>query len=102
MFYEAGGKMAMGTDAGTPFNVHGDNSQELQYMVDLGISNSDALKISTANAADLMGMEDRGQIREGDFADLLIVSGNPLEDISAVADRGNHRSVIKNGLISSI
>ena len=102
MFYEAGGKMAMGTDAGTPFNVHGDNSQELQYMVDLGISNSDALKISTANAADLMGMEDRGQIREGDFADLLIVSGNPLEDISAVADRGNHRSVIKNGLMSSI
>ena len=97
MFYEAGGKMAMGTDAGTPFNVHGDNSQELQYMVDLGISNSDALKISTANAADLMGMEDRGQIREGDFADLLIVSGNPLEDISAVADRGNHRSVVKNG-----
>jgi imidazolonepropionase-like amidohydrolase len=97
MFYEAGGKMAMGTDAGTPFNVHGDNSQELQYMVDLGISNSDALKISTANAANLMGMEDRGQIREGDFADLLIVSGNPLEDISAVADRGNHRSVVKNG-----
>ena len=102
MFYESGGKMAMGTDAGTPFNVHGDNSQELQYMVDLGISNSDALKISTANAADLMGMEHRGQIREGDFADLLIVSGNPLEDISAVADRGNHRSIVKNGLISSI
>ena len=102
MFYEAGGKMAMGTDAGTPFNVHGDNSQELKYMVDLGISNSDALKISTANAADLMGLEDRGQIREGDFAVLLIVSGNPLEDISAVADRSNHRSVVKNGLISSI
>ena len=97
MFYEAGGKMAMGTDAGTPFNVHGDNSQELQYMVDLGISNSDALKISTANAADLMGMENRGKIRKGDFADLLIVSGNPLEDISAVSNKENHRCVIKNG-----
>jgi imidazolonepropionase-like amidohydrolase len=66
-------------------------------MADLGISNSDVLKISTANAADLMAMEDRGQIREGAFADMLIVSGNPLEDISAVADRGNHRSVVKNG-----
>ncbi|MCH2271168.1 MAG: amidohydrolase family protein, partial [SAR324 cluster bacterium] len=36
MFYKAGGKIAMGTDAGTPFNIHGDNCQELQYMVDLG------------------------------------------------------------------
>jgi imidazolonepropionase-like amidohydrolase len=97
MFYEAGGKMAMGTDAATPFNVHDDNSQELQYMVDLGISNSDALKISTVNAADLIGMGDREQIREGNFSDLLIVSGNLLEDISAVSSRGNHRSVVKNG-----
>ena len=61
MFYEAGGKMAMGTDAANPFNVHGDNRQELLYMVDLGISNSDALKIATTNAADLMGMGDRGR-----------------------------------------
>ena len=87
----------MGTDAGTPFNIHGDNCQELQYMVDLGISNSDALKISTANAADLMVMEDRGQIVEGFYADMLIVSGNPADDISAVANQENHRSVIKNG-----
>ncbi len=97
MFYEAGGKIAMGTDAGTPFNVHGDNSQELQFMVDLGISNSDALSFSTADAADLMGLADRGQISEGYIADLLIVSGNPLEDISVVANQKNHRSVIKNG-----
>jgi imidazolonepropionase-like amidohydrolase len=97
MFYEAGGKIAMGTDAGTPFNVHGDNSQELQFMVDLGISNSDALRFSTADAADLMGLADRGQISEGYIADLLIVSGNPVEDISVVANQKNHRSVIKNG-----
>ena len=98
MFYEAGGKIAMGTDAGTPFNVHGDNSQELQFMVDLGISNSDALSFSTADAADLMGLADRGQISEGYIADLLIVSGNPVEDISVVANQKNHRSVIKNGV----
>ena len=98
MFYEAGGKIAMGTDAGTPFNVHGNNSQELQFMTDLGISNSDALRFSTANAADLMGLEDRGQIQEGFFADLLIVSGNPVEDISTVANRDNHLSLVKNGV----
>lgn len=98
MFYKAGGKIAMGTDAGTPFNVHGDNSQELQFMTDLGISNSDALRFSTASAADLMGLEDRGQIQEGFFADLLIVSGNPVEDISAIVNQGNHLCVVKNGV----
>ncbi len=97
MFYQSGGKMAMGTDAGTPFNVHGDNCKELEYMVDLGVTNVNALKISTSNAADLMDLQDRGMIREGYYADLLIVSGNPVEDISKVADRNNHLIVVKNG-----
>ena len=87
----------MGTDAGTPFNVHGENSQELKFMVEIGISNNDALKFSTANAADLMGIADRGVIEKGFYADFLIVSGNPVEDISAVSNQENHRSVIKNG-----
>ena len=69
----------MGTDAGTPFNEHGENIQELQYMIDLGISNRDALKFSTGNAAKLSSFEKRGHIREGYFADLLIVSGNPID-----------------------
>ena len=66
-------------------------------MVELGISNSDAMQFSTASAADLMGLTDRGQIEENFYADLLIVSGNPVENISAVANQENHRSVIKNG-----
>ena len=98
MFYKAGGKMAMGTDAGTPFNVHGDNAKELQFMVDLGVSNLDALKISTANAADLMDLQDRGIIKKGFFADFLIVNGDPVKDISKVADRTNHQIVVKNGV----
>ena len=87
----------MGTDAGPPVNVHGDNTKELQYMVDLGVSNLDVLKISTVNAADLMDLEDRGIIQEGFYADFLIVNGDPVNDISKVADRTNHRIVVKNG-----
>jgi len=98
MFYKAGGKMAMGTDAGTPFNLHGDNTKELQYMADLGVSNLDVLKISTSNAADLMDLEDRGIIQEGFYADFLIVNGDPVNDISKVADRTNHKIVVKNGV----
>ncbi len=99
MFYEAGGKIAMGTDAGTPFNLHGKNLQELKFMNDLGISSKDAIKISTLNGADLMGLSDRGKIREGYFADMLVVNGNPLEDIRAISNSCNHHTVIKNGII---
>ena len=88
----------MGTDAGTPFNLHGDNTKELQYMADLGVSNLDVLKISTSNAADLMGLEDRGIIQEGFYADFLLVNGDPVNDISKVADRTNHQIVVKNGI----
>ena len=98
MFHQAGGKIAMGTDAGTPFNLHGKNQQELKYMVELGIPEKDALVSANANAGDLLGMTDRGRIGEGAYADLLIVDGNPLEDISMVSDPGNHRRVIKNGI----
>ena len=36
MYYKAGGRIALGTDAGTPFNLHGDNAMELAYMVEFG------------------------------------------------------------------
>ena len=42
-------------------------------------------------------MSDRGLLREGYWADLLIVSGNPVQDISAVSRRENHVRVVKEG-----
>jgi len=100
MFYKAGGRIAMGTDAGTPFNFHGENALELGYMVDIGISPSDALTFSTSHGADLMRLERQGSIADGQIADLLVVDGNPLEDIAMAADKTNHRMVIKTGTIA--
>ncbi len=97
MFYAAGGKMAMGTDAGTPFNMHGENAQELKYLVDVGVSNSDALSMGTGNGAKLLGLKDRGHIDEGYVADFLIVNGDARKDINAVADTSQHKMVIKDG-----
>ena len=97
-FFEGGGKVAMGTDAGTPFNLHGENALELRYMVEYGMTNLGALIASTVNAADLMGLPEQGRIEDGMQADLLIVSGNPLSDINRVADRANHLSVVKGGV----
>jgi imidazolonepropionase-like amidohydrolase len=90
----------MGTDAGTPFNLHGANADELRYMVEVGMRPTDALTASTVNAAELMRLSDRGRLAEGFAADLLIVDGNPVEDIRAVADRSRHRMIVKNGIVA--
>ncbi len=97
MFYKAGGKIAMGTDAGTPFNIHGENAMELAYMVECGMSNMDSLRAATSVGHSLMQFEDRGQIKEGFKADMLIVEGNPAEDIMQAAKTENLRTVYKNG-----
>ncbi len=98
MFHAAGGKFAMGTDAGTPFNHHGENAQELGYLVDYGLSPSEALVASTAHGADLMGPMDIGVIEAGRKADLLLVEGDPTKDIRMAAERANHRAVYKAGV----
>ena len=99
MFYAAGGKIAMGTDAGTPFNLHGNNAQELRYMVQYGISPMDAIVFSTSNAADLMQLSDQGRVKDGARANLLAVGGNPLENIECVSERANHKFVMCGGTI---
>ncbi|MCY3621023.1 MAG: amidohydrolase family protein [Gammaproteobacteria bacterium] len=99
MFDEAGGRIALGTDAGTPFNLHGDNAAELKFMVDVGMSNLDALRAGTRNGAELMGFDDRGRIAEGAVADLLVVDGDPSTEIEAAADRSRHLRVIKGGMV---
>lgn len=97
-FYKAGGKIAMGTDSGVPLTPHGDNCKELAAMVEIGMSPKDVLLISTRNAADLMGLDSVGRIEEGCQADLLVVKGNPLEDMRMVSDKTNHKMVFKGGV----
>ena len=97
-FYDAGGKIAMGTDAGTPFNEHGANADELALMVGIGIEPLDALRIATSAAADLVDLPGEGQIVEGGCADFLLVDGDPATDIDKVAKRENHRMVVKRGI----
>ena len=67
-------------------------------MVDCGMRPVDALRAGCFNGADLMGLEDHGFIGKGAVADLLLVNGNPLEDINAAADFHNHRAVYKHGV----
>jgi imidazolonepropionase-like amidohydrolase len=83
--WKAGVPLAMGTDAGNPLVFHGPSMHhELQLWVKAGIPARVALTAATLNAARLLRAENRlGAIREGLEANLLLVDGNPLEDISA-------------------
>ncbi|MBT5139895.1 MAG: amidohydrolase family protein [Acidimicrobiaceae bacterium] len=98
LFYDAGGKIAMGTDAGVPFCMHGENARELEYMVEAGMSAIDALIAGTSNAADLVALENEGRLVEGNAADILVVDGDPTDDIRMAARSENHRLVLKRGV----
>jgi imidazolonepropionase-like amidohydrolase len=78
--------IAMGTDAGTPFNFFADIPQEMAYMVDHGLSPEGALEAATVNAADLLGLDDIGRIEEGYRADLVLLDADPTEDVTAWQD----------------
>jgi len=78
--------LVTGTDAGNLLVVHGPTVQhELELWVKAGIPPEVALQAATYNAARLLGADQRiGSVRKGNDADLLIVEGNPLQDISAL------------------
>jgi len=96
--YESGMFIAMGTDAGTPFNFHGENAQELERMVALGMSPMDAILTSSARAAKLIGFhESVGTLAKGMEADLVILNRNPLRNIEVLRDRETIVGVMKAG-----
>ena len=83
--YEKGIQIALGTDAGTPFNYHNNTAYEMELLARLNISNMDILKIATINSARCVGVEkDYGSIEVGKHADLVCLNENPLENISNV------------------
>jgi imidazolonepropionase-like amidohydrolase/ABC-type multidrug transport system permease subunit len=83
--WKAGVPLIMGTDSGNPLVFPGVSiHHELQLWVQAGIPPVVALQAATGNAAKMLGTENRiGHIRQGLDADLLLVDGNPLEDIHA-------------------
>jgi imidazolonepropionase-like amidohydrolase len=92
--------IAMGADCGTPLLPHGTNLLELVSLVENGFGTEEALIIGTLNGARVLGLEKQiGSIEEGKIADLVVVDGNPTDDISILADCENISLVMQNGSI---
>lgn len=76
-------KIAMGSDA--VFTGFGENTRELEFFVEAGMTPLEALNTATKNAAELLGKEkELGIIAPGFFADIVAVEGDPAKDINAV------------------
>jgi imidazolonepropionase-like amidohydrolase len=81
--YKSGVKIAFGTDSSvTP---HGENADEFVMMVKAGMSPADAIRSATLTSAELLGLDKKlGTLEVGKLADLIAVSGSPLDDISVL------------------
>jgi imidazolonepropionase-like amidohydrolase len=91
----AGVWIVMGSDAVA--GLHGENAKELEWMVGNGMTPAQAIRASNADAAVLLGWQDRvGTIEPGKFADLIAVSGDPLKDIKELQ---RVRFVMKGGAV---
>jgi imidazolonepropionase-like amidohydrolase len=78
-----GVRIAFGTDSGV--YPHGDNARQLSLYVEHGLTAAQTLQSATLWAAELMGWEDRvGSLRSGLYADLVVVDGDPLDDIATL------------------
>ncbi len=91
---KAGVKIALGSD--TPVMPHGKNGEEIVALVDRGMTTGQALQAATINAADLVGLPDRGVLKQGMIADIIALNDNPLKDIKAVL---NVPFVMKSGKV---
>lgn len=93
---KAGVKIAAGTDGGAPGTDHGVVGDEMAQLVRLGLSNMQAIKAGTFESGRLVTGGERGTLKDGAPADILIVRGNPLDDITALK---NVVCVIKDGAV---
>jgi imidazolonepropionase-like amidohydrolase len=94
MAHKLGVKFAYGTDlSDIPVEK---SAREFEWLVKVGLSNIEAIRTATTNAADMLGADDRGQLVPGMLADIIAVPGNPLDDITVL---GKVKFVMKGGKI---
>lgn len=101
--HEAGVPLAMGSDAGTPLNFHGENGLEIYWMQQAGMTAMEAVVSATGNAARALGWDAwLGTLEAGKVADLVVFDENPLDDLRILADKKHLQFVVKDGKVAVI
>jgi imidazolonepropionase-like amidohydrolase len=97
-FTEAGAVIGMGTDSGTPMNFHSEALwREAKVHVDMGMPPIKVISSLTRIGANILGKQrELGTIEPGKYADIIVVNGNPLFDITALA---HVETVVKGGKV---
>jgi imidazolonepropionase-like amidohydrolase len=103
MILKAGGRLGMGGDYGFAWNPHGTYAKELTFFVKhVGLTPLEVLKCATRTGAEILGREDElGTLEVGKLADVLVVDGDPLADISILEDRPKFIAVMQGGEIKA-
>ena len=99
----AGGRLGMGGDYGFGWNPHGDYAHELTFFVkQVGFTPLETITCATKTGAEIMGRADEfGTVEAGKLADLLIVDGDVLADISLLEDRRRFVAVMQGGIVKA-
>ena len=97
----AGINLVLGDDYGFAMMPHGDYASEMEAYVKYGTPLIEVMQWGTRNGARAMGRHgvDLGEIQEGKLADLIVVEGDPTEDVLVFRDPGNVQLVLKNGQV---
>ncbi len=98
--FKLGVRIATGTDAGSDLVPHGCNAMELELLTTIGMTPMQAIVAATRTGAELLDWADSiGTLEKGRYADLLVVKGDPLQDIRLLQEKANILSVIKEGRV---
>ena len=95
--YDEGVNILMGTDSGVI--PHGHNLEELTHLVEIGMSESQAIAAGTVKAAEFLNKDNLGLVKENYIADLILVNSNPLDDVSILGDNDNILNVFQDGVL---
>lgn len=102
-FGHKGGLVTTGDDAGYLYSLYGFGlSRELELQEEAGFTPLEVLEHATWNGARLLGLDDRlGKVREGYIADLLVVNGNPLDNLKLLNPYGTDQMTVNGRVVSN-
>jgi imidazolonepropionase-like amidohydrolase len=99
----AGGRLGMGGDYGFAWNPHGTYAKELTFFVNyVGFTPLETIMCATKTGAEIMGRgHELGTLESGKIADILIVNGDVIADISVLEDRSRFLAVMQGGVVKA-